>query len=337
MFSIALVVSTRLSNKFNQEKINSLNEEKEKQDGILSDVLKVATLLDHHSLKVYEIVEEMVSSIENITISMSNIAKGASNTADSIQEQSQLTNEIQATIVDTSNASNNMEKISLDTIKAVLEGINIVDNLSSKSTVFNEKSENVFQAMLNLKEKSNEIQSITNIITGISEQTNLLSLNASIESARAGEAGQGFKVVAEEIRKLAMQSKESANNIGTIIAQLVEKADQSVEAVKELKTVSKEQSDLVTYTKNIFGQITSKMQEVNNNINTVTEKIEQILTSNDQIVERINDISAVSEETTASAQETNSMTEENIERANTAKTLVQELMDISKEMNKYSN
>lgn len=109
MFSIALVVSTRLSNKFNQEKINSLNEEKEKQDGILSDVLKVATLLDHHSLKVYEIVEEMVSSIENITISMSNIAKGASNTADSIQEQSQLTNEIQTTIVDTSNVSNNIE------------------------------------------------------------------------------------------------------------------------------------------------------------------------------------------------------------------------------------
>lgn len=72
-------------------------------------MLKVASLLDHHSLKVYEIVEEMVSSIENITVSMSNIAKGASNTADSIQEQSQLTNEIQTTIVDTSNVSNNIE------------------------------------------------------------------------------------------------------------------------------------------------------------------------------------------------------------------------------------
>lgn len=335
LYSISVILSTKLSNKFNREQLESIKEETAKQEVILGDVLKIAAILDKNSFQVFEIVEELAATTEVVTKTVAEIAKGSSNTAENIQIQSELTHNIQNIIEDTSGLSENMGKISSATMTDVNAGIVIVNNLSQKAVVVNANSENVFNTMIELKQKSNDIQNITGVITGISEQTSLLSLNAAIESARAGESGKGFAVVADEIRKLAMQSKDSASNIVNIISLLQQKADESVGAVGKLKEVNAEQNALIVQTKEIFNAITSKMKDVNENVNFVNERINQILLSNNKIVNSISEMSALSEEVTASADQASTMTIQNIEKAGTAKKLVEELVETSNEMSKY--
>lgn len=335
LYGISLIISTKLSNRFNREKILSIQEEKAKQEAILGDVLKIASVLDRNSREVHRIVDELASSTDIATRAVHEIAKGSSDTAANIQTQSHLTMNIQGLIHDTSKASAGMEEIARDTAEAVTEGMEIVNTLNRKAAAVSETSENAYSLMLELKEKSNEIQKITELISGISEQTNLLSLNAAIESARAGEAGRGFAVVSEEIRKLATQSKDSANNIARIINQLLEQSDRSVDAVIKLKQANEEQNELIGRTQGVFRNIQKRMEDVSGNVDLVNHKVNDILSANNRLVESINEISAVSEQVTANAQEASALTSQNIDKAGQAKEYVEELMETSQQMGKY--
>lgn len=335
LFCYTLVTSTRLSNEFNTEKLRNIETEKMKQGSILDDVLRIASILDKNSREVYRIIEELAFQTDAATTAVHEIAKGSSDTASNIQVQSELTQNIQSLILDTSKASESMGEISGSTAEAVAEGMKIVEALDKKSAALNINSDNACKLMLELKAKSDEIRRITELISGISEQTNLLSLNAAIESARAGEAGKGFAVVADEIRKLAAQSKDSANSISVIINQLHQQSDKSVEAVMELRRMNEEQNQLVARTQGIFGEIASKMSGVRDNVGRVNEKIGAILTSNNRIVESISEISAVSQQVTANAQEASALSSQNIEKADEAKEYARELIETSEQMGRY--
>lgn len=337
LFCYTLVASARLSNKYSHEKTINIKIEKSKQESTLADVLRIASVLDKNSREVYRIIEELSYQTDAATTAVHEIAKGSSDTASNIQVQSELTQNIQNLIVDTSKAAKSMGEISSSTSEAVAEGMKIVEDLDKKSMAVNVNSDNACNLMLELKAKSDEILRITGIISGISEQTNLLSLNAAIESARAGEAGKGFAVVADEIRKLAAQSKASANSISVIINELHQQSDKSVEAVMELKRMNEEQNQLVSRTQDIFGEITLRMSGVRDNVGRVNEKIGAILSSNNRIVESINEISAVSEEVTANAQEASALSSQNIEKADEAKEFARELIATSEQMGRYTN
>ena len=335
LFGLSLIISTKLSNRFNIEKINDIESKKIKQDEILADVLKIASILDINSKEVYKIVNELTESTGITSNAVKEIEKGAVDTAANIQLQSELTHDIHNLILDTSKDSEGMELISESTAKAVDEGMKIVAALNQKTNAVYNDSDSAYKLMLNLKVKADEIRTITDLISSISEQTNLLSLNAAIESARAGELGKGFGVVAEEIRKLAAKSKESTNSIAKIVNELNLQSDMSVEAVLKLKQANDEQNRLVSGTRGIFKDISEKVIDVKRNVNMVNDKVNKILNANDKLVESINEISAVSQEVTASAQEASSLTSENILKAGKAKGFVGELVETSRQMGKY--
>ena len=252
---------------------------------------------------MHRIVKELEEFTNVASNAVQEIEKGVADTAANIQVQSGLTHDIHGLISDTSKDSEMMEQLSENTAEAVTEGMKIIEVLNEKSDDVSQNSDNAYDIMLDLKNKTDEIRTITDLISGISEQTNLLSLNAAIESARAGETGKGFAVVAEEIRKLAAQSKESINEIIRITESLYDQTEKSVEAVLKLKEANEEQYALVSRAMEIFATISRKMNEVMENVNRVNDKVSKILEANNKLVESINEISAVSEQVTASAQE----------------------------------
>ena len=335
LYSFSLIVATNLSNKFSSEKMQRIDEEHAKQTEILNDVFKIASVLDRNSKKVHDIVGELVASAESVTGSVAEIERGTKDTAESIRHQSTLTSAIRDTVSDTSELSAKMENISRETVVVVNSGLGIINELNDNASRVNTYGQNAYDTMIDLREKSNEIHGMAELITDISEQTNLLSLNASIESARAGEAGRGFSVVADEIRKLATQSKDSADAITKTLHELRDKSAHSVQAVELLKKVNNEQNQLILRTKTVFDSIIVKMSDVDSNVTLVRNGISEILSSTDQIIDRISNIAQTSEKASVSTQEASVATGYNIERAAGAKLLVEELIQTSTEMQKY--
>ena len=141
-------------------------------------------------------------------------------------------------------------------------------------------------------------------------------------------------MVAEEIRKLAAQSKESINEIIRITESLYDQTEKSVEAVLKLKEANEEQYALVSRAMEIFATISRKMNEVMENVNRVNDKVSKILEANNKLVESINEIS-VSEQVTASAQEACALSAQ-ISK-NQGSWDVEELIETSTQMSKYQD
>ena len=154
-----------------------------------------------------------------------------------------------------------------------------------------------------LSKNAQQIDEINTVIQNISKQTNLLALNAAIEASRAGEAGKGFSVVADEIRKLAEQSKESSDSIRVIVDDIIS----SIESVVTTSCDAKDKlTDQVKYVDNTNKAFLSIINSINESIPMLKETFEsadKMIKSKDVIIEKVDSVTAVAQETSSGAQE----------------------------------
>lgn len=159
-------------------------------------------------------------------------------------------------------------------------------------------------------EKLSHVSAITDIINGISTQTGLLSLNASIESARAGEAGRGFAVVADEIRNLSIQSKDSADKIKGLIDGVTEEAELMIKMSDTMNSELKNQAGVINTAMDSFGGIVKGVEMTVPKIEAVGSAAAVIQNEKNLIIEKIECASSVAQEVSASSEEIASSSQE---------------------------
>lgn len=140
-------------------------------------------------------------------------------------------------------------------LNLVKDGIACVDDMLGRIKSLNEVVENSSNNINQMKNLSNMIVGFAEVIGGISNKTNMLSLNASIEAARAGEQGKGFAVVAGEVRNLAAQSAKSSKEISETIASIQTFVTETVKAIDSIYEIVKTQNDMVSDVKTVFQKI----------------------------------------------------------------------------------
>lgn len=156
-----------------------------------------------------------------------------------------------------------------------------------------------------------KIGEVTALITSIAEETNLLSLNASIEATRAGEQGRGFAVVASQIQKLAEQSNESAQTIESIVATLINDSEKTVHTMEEVREVMEEQNRKVDKAGSIFEDVLRGIDVTIKGIATISDYTTQMDKARVDVVDVVQNLTAIAEENAAATQETSaSATEE---------------------------
>ncbi len=180
----------------------------------------------------------------------------------------------------------------------------LVENTKHTET----KTHMMFSKVDALKESTGSIRKVLDLLNGITKQTNILSLNASIEASRAGESGKGFMVIANEIRKLAYQSKDSIIVVDDITQKIEKEAFETIQVIHDVRPLFERQLKLVSDTDQLLKEVHQEMMHFIEQLNGVNQSIEQLGESQQRIAVSISSVSAVAEQSSATTEEVLSIT-----------------------------
>ncbi|OPJ63354.1 methyl-accepting chemotaxis protein [Clostridium chromiireducens] len=305
--TVSIVASTK--DEF-MDLANSFNEMIKNISNLIENVTNSSKIVLETSSNLAGMSEEVTASIGEVSRAIEDISHGATNQAQNAQNGALEMNDLSDRLDKISESSDEMGKLSGTTKGLGAKGLLMIDTLIEKSHKTKTATLEVNEIVKDVNESTKIINIISESISQITEQTNLLALNASIESARAGEAGKGFAVVAEEIRKLAEESKKSTEEIKKIIIKVQEKSDAAVTAIKATEEVVIAQDLAVSNTQEIFSEILSSIEVMIDKVEEINASISEIDKKKQRVVSEVENISYISQETASASEEVTASTEE---------------------------
>lgn len=261
--------------------------------------------------------EELTASADESATASDHVAQSSIGVTEAVQHQMQAVRdtastvaEISASIQDMSSVIHHIVATSDHTAALAQTGSKDVSLAVTEIQNIESATSRTGDLVGKLGERSKEIGVFVSTISGIAGQTNLLALNAAIEAARAGEQGRGFAVVAEEVRKLAEQSGEAAEQIANLIREIQDDTDDAVKGVAEAGVLVKHGADVVNTAGITFNTIVEKILDVSQQIRQSTQSIDQISLGSQKIVRAVEEIDAAARKSASQSETISAASEE---------------------------
>lgn len=280
--------------------------------------------------------EEVTATTEEMASRSSETLQASSSAATAANESAKATEETATGVQRIAESTQILNDSSVDTLKTAQSGSEIIHRANEQMNTINISSQMVNELVQKLSRQTVEIEKITNVITDITAQTNLLALNAAIEAARAGEHGKGFAVVADEVRKLAEESNASANQIVEVIKEIKLDTKNVENAAGDSLDSVKDGVEIIGKAGNAFRDIVAAVQQMTNQIQEISATSEELSASAEQVsasaveiaqaanisTSNVENIAAALEEQTATMEQVNGVA---IELSQNAQELQEEI------------
>ncbi len=272
---------------------------------MLRQTVQVASTLADYSRSFQESSTVTADTNQEIVRTIQEISVGADQQAVQSEQSAVLLRELEREVAEITEYTDKMLAASGMADLDARKGSDTVGELQRISERSRSSVGKVYEALEKLVEQSGDISRITNSITEISKQTNILSLNAAIEAARAGAAGKGFAVIADEVRHLSVQTSDSSILISRIIGELQENMADFEKEMLETKKSLEQQDSQVAETLASFKAIDSSISGISRQITHIHGKVEETQRINSRLGESIHSVASVAEQTAAGVQEVN--------------------------------
>lgn len=281
--------------------------------------------------------EQNIAASEQVTEAMQQVTVSTEKQTTSIDQNAVSIEEIAKGVVEIADSSMQVSDLSSRAIQLADEGGQAVEQTVNQMVSIHESVTQSDTMIKSLYDRTKEIGSILEIISAISEQTNLLALNAAIEAARAGEHGKGFAVVADEVRKLAEQSHQSAEQISALITGIQHETAKSVQTMMKTSADVQDGLQLTEDTSKKFASIIKRLHEI-------APKMEDISASAQEMSAVVEEVSATAIELTdhakinaAASEEVAASTEQTLSSMQEMAVASKELLDMADELQSYVN
>lgn len=306
---------------------------------MVNNLRSVILSLQSSSERVSASSEELIASAnqttagtQQVSAAVQQVASGAENQTAKIEANNFSLEEVLQGILNISSSSTQVSDMAQETALEAIEGEKYVKNNLEQMKFIHSSVLESNKVIQSLSQRSNEIGKILDAISQIADQTNLLALNAAIEAARAGEHGKGFAVVADEVRKLAEQSQQSAGQIALLIKSVQEDTNKSVDIMSKVSKNAEEGLAISTETSEKFGFIMNRMNQMTPQIEEVTATVQQMSAAVQEVSASANELSIIAKESLATSEEVAATTEEQLASMEEINSAAKALTEMAEEL-----
>ena len=270
---------------------------------------------------------ETYNSSTNIALDMNQITQNAEASMTMTEETAAAMEETATGIQQIADSANVAAESSISASQASERGNEVVQQVIAQMELINDSVEQIGTTINGLHVNTKKISEIVSLITAIADQTNLLALNAAIEAARAGEHGKGFAVVADEVRRLAEQSSQSATEIYNLISSIQSDSNASITVMEKGKEDVKVGMAFTNEVGEIFKEILTSSEEVASQIREISAASQQISASSEEVAASVNNIKQSAEQSAEFSSNVSNSTQEQL-------STMQEVKDASSSLGK---
>lgn len=336
-----LVAQGDLTRKVSVDSNDALGELADAQNTMVTSLRQAIADIRGSSGRVSSTAEELASSSEEVMASaqevsstVEQISKGAESQARAVEETSMAIGEIAEMATGVSEQAHSSVETIRETNKIAKAGSTNAQEAALRMSEMQSSIEDATSIMHGLGERSEEIGLIVDVITNITEQTNMLALNAAIEASRAGEHGRGFAVVAEEVRNLAEGSRKAAEQISKMVKDTGNETGKALAAMETSKDKVTAAIEVIKSTLQALTDIAEMMEGIAVGSEEVYEATELQRKSSEKVVKASHEIASIAEEAAAGTEEASAAAAEQTALMQEIRASIQELARLSAEMNK---